>query len=69
VSAYILAYIHAYENLSNQRSPVLLSQASAAYVDFANTDVGGTFLGAGFVQEEILVLEHTEMVRCVFVLY
>jgi hypothetical protein len=28
--------------------------------------VGGTFLGAGSVQEEILVLEHTEMVRCVF---
>ncbi len=67
--AYILAYIPAYENLSNQRFLVLLSQASAVYVDFANMHVGGTFLGAGFVQEEILVLEHTEMVRCVLVLY
>ncbi len=62
MSACIHTRIHAYENLSNQRFPVLLLQASAAYVDFANMHVGGTFLGAGFVQEEILVLEHTEMV-------
>ena len=42
----------------------MLSQASAAFVDFANMHGGGTFLGAGFVQEEMLVLKHTEMVRC-----
>ena len=69
MSAYIHTRRHACEILSNQRFPVLLSQASAAYVDLVNMHVGGTFLEAGFGQEEILVLEHTEMVRCVFVLY
>jgi hypothetical protein len=63
------AYIHAYVIRSNQWSLVMFLQASVAYVDFANMHVGGTVFGAGFVQEEILVLEHTEMVRCVFVLY